>query len=138
MYRKRERKIADAIETHSSRDRIFSYVVLFVISLVSVIIGYILWGLITALTTHTEKIVQNMDSLAVDVKSMSKDVHAMSVYISHMESMDSSMSSMGNDINKMANDISTMTTTIEHMQENTKSMKGDMKDFNKLNPMKLF
>ena len=68
MYTNHESKIAKAINEDSTRDRAFSYVVLFVISLVTVVMGYILWGLISSLTV-------NMESIASDMKSMRKDMN---------------------------------------------------------------
>ena len=135
MYRKREAKIADAIRTDSSSNKIFSYVVLFVISLVVVVVGYILAGLVTTLSAHMEKIVSNIDSMSSSMKSIEQNMGAMTKYIN---SMDASTKDMSIDVNKMSDAVSSMSNNIEHMDTSTKDMKSDMHDIGKLNPLRLF
>ena len=135
MYRKREAKIADAIRTDSSSNKIFSYVVLFVISLVVIVVGYILAGLVTTLSVHTEKIVLNIDSMSSSMKAIEQNMDSMTKYI---HSMDTSTKEMSVDVNKMTDTISSMSKNIEHMDTSTKDMKSDMHDISKLNPLRLF
>lgn len=135
MYRKREAKIADAIRTDSSRDRIFSYIVLFVISLLAVITGFILSELINSLSKNMEKTTSNINTMASEMVLMRKDISQMS---HHIKSLDGSVINMSSDMKQMGKDVGSMSTNMDKMTKNTKDMKKDMKDFNKLNPMSLF
>lgn len=135
MYRKRETKIADAISTDSSRDRVFAYTVLFVIGLVAVIMGYILGGLISTLTKNMEATASNINSMSEEMVLMRKDIRVMAY---HIQSIDRSVISMSTDISTMSKSVSSMAVDMNNMDQNTDNMKKDMHDISKLNPLRLF
>ena len=135
MYRKRETKIADAIRTDSSKDKLFSYIVLFVISLVVVVMGYVLGGLITSLSKHMESVVLNINSMSLSIKSMEKDMTKMTTYI---ETMDTSTQTISVGIQKMNKSMSEISVNVDNMEGKTKDIKDEMRKMNKMNPMKLF
>lgn len=135
MYRKRETKIADAIRTDSSNNRIFAYVVLFVISLVVVVVGYVLAGLVTALSKHMETVVVNINSMSASMRSMQKDMTRMT---KHIQSMDTSTNVMSVDMNKMRTSVESMSHSLTNMEGSTQDMKDDISEMNKLNPMRHF
>lgn len=114
MSENEESLIAQAITKDSRGDRIFAYILLSVFSVVGTIMGYVMWGLVTSLSS-------NMQSMASDMHSMRNEISSMST---HIKSMDTSMS--------------TMTTDISKMSKSMESMQSDIHDMNKMNPARLF
>lgn len=135
MYRKREAKIAEAICSDSNRDRVFSYVVLFVISLVSVIMGFILNGLIVSLSKNMDTTTSNINTMVSEVVLIRKEIADMA---NHMKTIDNSVGSMSSDMRTMSADISNMEKNIKNMDTSTKNLKDDIHEINKLNPARLF
>lgn len=125
MYDVHESLIANAIAKDSKEDRIFGFFVLFVGALVSVIMGYVLWDLISSLTS-------NMQSMAADMKSMRNDISILS---KHVVSMDAGITNMNVNMEKISVDVASMSNGVSHMDTNMNGMQKDMSD---MNPMNLF
>lgn len=135
MYRKRETRIADAIREDSSKDKLYSYIVLFVISLAVGVMGYVLGGVVNSLSKHMENAVLSINSISLSIKSMEKDMNTMTQYI---QSMDTSTNNISLDIKNVNKSISDMSLSIQHMDKNTKDMEDEIREMNKLNPMRVF
>lgn len=114
---KEKSEIARVIQTGNRRERILTYILAFLFSLVSMMLGYILWGLMSTLTLH-------MESMAKDMHTMKAGVDTMAKNMKYMEGMNKNLSEMSKSVQNM--DVST-----EKMQE-------DMNDMNKMNPARLF
>lgn len=126
-------KIAAAIGEHgggicenSKWDRVFSYVVLTVATIVTSIIGYILWGLINTLTV-------SLESISTDLKHMRTEI---SYLTKHVKSMDKSMADMSKDMAIMSDKLSDMSVSVHNIDETTQDMQVDTSDMNKMNPMR--
>lgn len=121
MNTSHESQIAAAITKDSRGDRIFAYVLLLVVSLVALVVGYVLWGLISSLSLNMQSMSEDMRSMRKDISSMSTDIHSMS-----------------SDMHAINKELLNMSKSVHNMDVNTKGMQKDINDMGKLNPAKLF
>ena len=126
MTKDQERCLADALDTRSKHNRQFAYVLLIVITFVVGIGGYTLSGLVSSLSN-------NMDSIALDLKAMRREM----ISISHnIQSMDRSIITVGTDIHSMSTTLEGMGKNVNNIDKNIHDMEKDMKDISKINPFR--
>ena len=126
MTTDQEKLIAEAIEKKSKSDRLFAYILLFVITFIVSIAGYNMSGLISSLSV-------NMQSISADIKDMRNEM----VSISHnMKSLDHSVITIASDIHSATATHESIAESVGHLNNNIKQMQEDITDMNKMNPLR--
>lgn len=117
MYEVHESQIAEVIKRINKHDKIFTYVLLAVISTAGLMMASVLWELISSLAA-------NMQSMAANMQSMQTDIGKMSQYINSMDKSMANMDANIGDFNKM--------NPIGYLHTDPQSL------LDKLNPIELF
>jgi len=126
MTPEQERCIADALDKRSREDRLFAYILLIVVTFVVGIGGYNLSKLTTSLS-------DNMQSIALDLKSMRNEMVTIS---SNVVLMEGSMDTMAADLQKASKTLDGMANSVDFIEKNINNMHEDMETMNKINPFR--
>ncbi len=126
MTQEQEKCIADALNKRAKEDRLFAYILLVVVTFVVGIGGYNLSELTTSLS-------DNMQSIALDLKSMRNEMQTIS---SNVILMERSMDTMSTDLHKASATLESMTNSVGFIEKNINYMHEDMETMNKMNPFR--